>query len=453
MRLARRGVEHRFRVAVIGRDQHLAADLLHGGDHAADAFVEDLDRPRRGCKVAGVADHVAVRKVADDRIVAAGLDRLDQLVGDLVGAHLGLEVVGRDAGRGHEDAILAGIGGLDPPVEEIGNVGVFLGLGDAQLLQAALRKILAETVGHALRRERRGNLREVVAVARERAVIARPRDTLAREPVERRVGQRARQLPRAVGAKIHEDHRVAVAHRRGRADDARLHELVGLAARVSRVQRLHGGGAAKRRLALRDEIVGLAHALPALVAVHRVVAAADRGDAAAPQLVALALQREQRGFRALGRRVAPVEEGVHAHVAHASAHGHLQQRLDLRLVTVHAARREQAQDMQRLSGRARGFQRFDEHLVSRELAGLDRVLDAGVVLVDDAPGADVHVTHFRVAHLVLGQADPFFRGVDGGVRIARHECVPARLPRLADRVVLALFAMAEAIEYDQQDRD
>ena len=72
VRLAGRGVVHRLGVAVVGGDQHLAAGVARRRDDAADARVERLDRALDGgVEVAGVADHVAVGVVADDRVVAA----------------------------------------------------------------------------------------------------------------------------------------------------------------------------------------------------------------------------------------------------------------------------------------------------------------------------------------------------------------------------------------------
>ena len=71
MRLAGRRVVHHFGVAVIGGDQHFAAARLSRVDHAADAHVERFDARFRGSEVAGVADHVAVRVIADDGVVLA----------------------------------------------------------------------------------------------------------------------------------------------------------------------------------------------------------------------------------------------------------------------------------------------------------------------------------------------------------------------------------------------
>ncbi|MNC84957.1 hypothetical protein D3C83_05270 [compost metagenome] len=68
--------------------------------------------------------------------------------------------------------------------------------------------------------------------------------------------------------------------------------------------------------------------------------------------------------------------------------------MDLGFMAVHAAGREQSQDMQRVPGAARGLHRFQQHRVAEEFSGLDRVLDPRVILVDNAAGADVHVPDF-----------------------------------------------------------
>ena len=163
---------------MIGGDQNLAAARPLGGDDAADAGVEHLDCPRRRLELAGMADHVAVGVVADDRIVAARFDRGDQLVGDFERAHLGLEIVGRDFRRRHHDAVLARIRGLDAAIEEVGDVSVFLGLRDAQLTQAALGDDRAEAVGDRLRCKGNRQGSELLAVARQGDECAELRDAL-----------------------------------------------------------------------------------------------------------------------------------------------------------------------------------------------------------------------------------------------------------------------------------
>ena len=93
-----------------------------------------------------MTDHVAVRVVADDDVVLAALDGRNQLVGQLFGAHLRLQVIGSHFRARHDFAIFAGEAGLFATVEEEGDVGVLLGLGDAQLGLSLLGQPLTQGV-------------------------------------------------------------------------------------------------------------------------------------------------------------------------------------------------------------------------------------------------------------------------------------------------------------------
>ena len=74
-------------------------------------------------------------------------------------------------------------------------------------------------------------------------------------------------------------------------------------------------------------------------------------------------------------------------------------------MAVHAAGAEQAENVQ---GAVRALDRragAEQRGVGQEAAIGDRGVDARQVLIDDAPGADVHVADFRIAHLAVRQAD------------------------------------------------
>ena len=87
-------------------------------------------------------------------------------------------------------------------------------------------------------------------------------------------------------------------------------------------------------------------ALPLLVAVHGVVAPADGRNLAHVVLAHLLLQLLDVA-RAIGRQgVAPVHEGMHEDALHAVLLGHAQQRVEMVLMRVHAAVREQPEEMQ-----------------------------------------------------------------------------------------------------------
>ena len=143
-----------------------------------------------------MADHVRIREV-DDRECVARSDLVAEAGGDLSSRHLRLVVVARHVSRTRdEDPGLARPLVLAPAVEEVGDVGVLLRLGDMQLARA----VLGEHLGH--------RLRDVLLLERHRA-----RETLLvsrhRREIEAGVDELRRKLAGAVGAEVEEDRGVA----------------------------------------------------------------------------------------------------------------------------------------------------------------------------------------------------------------------------------------------------
>ena len=204
----------------------------------------------------------------------------DEGVGGGAGAHLGLVVVGRDVARRVDQVALLPLPLLlAAAVEEVGDVGVLLGLGDVQLAAAGLGDRLGQ-------RRLRPRLGEGDRVGPALAVLGH------RGQVEQRAAGRAANSSNSGSASA----RVIWRARSGRklkktptspvgdavvvADHRRLDELVGLAALVGGGDRLPRQLGGAQALGVDDRVVGELDPLPARVAVHRVVAAADRGDAA-----------------------------------------------------------------------------------------------------------------------------------------------------------------------------
>jgi hypothetical protein len=159
---------------------------------------------------------------------------------------------------------------------------------------------------------------------------------------------------------------------------------------------------------------------------------------------------EQTRFGRARWRVAAVEEGMHRDVGHAFAARELDHREQVFLMAVHAARRQQAEQVQGAAGSLRRLAGGDQFGIGVEAAVLDRGVHAREVLVDDAAGADVHVADFGIAHLAVRQADVFALGVHQGVRAVGEQAAPVRQPGLGQGVVLGLLAMAPAVEDQQQ---
>ena len=98
-------------------------------ERAAKALVHRLAGRDGGRQVAGMADHVGVGEVHHDQVVA--LARSPRPGGRSPRRRdiSGLQVIGRDLGRGGHVAVLARVGGFLAAVQEEGDMGILLGLG------------------------------------------------------------------------------------------------------------------------------------------------------------------------------------------------------------------------------------------------------------------------------------------------------------------------------------
>ncbi|CRX28632.1 hypothetical protein PAERUG_P54_1_London_24_VIM_2_04_13_05103 [Pseudomonas aeruginosa] len=331
-------------------------------------------------------------------------------------------------------------------------MGVLLGLGDAQLGLAMLGQVLAEDVGQRLRREGAGR-RDARRVLGQHDETCQLRGSFAGELIECRLDEGAAQLAGAVGAEVHEDHRVAILdpHRFGAGRDHRggLDEFVALAAGVGGLEGCHRGVGGELGLAVDNQFIGGLDAVPAVVAVHREIAADDRGDAALAEPGEGGVETLQRRLRAFRRGIAAIQEGMQVDLAGAAPGGHLRHRHQVVFMAVYAARGEQAEDVHRLVGGDGLVDRAGDHRVFEEFAVADGLGDAGEVLVHHAACAEVHVADLGIAHLAVGQADVHAGAGDQAVRLGCQEAIPDRLLRGVDGVVVRAFAVAEAVQDDQ----
>ncbi len=401
---------------MVGRNQRRAA-LPEDGVHGfADAFVHGLHRGLCGVEHAGVADHVAVRVVQDDHVVFPAVNPPEQLVRDEVGAHLRLKVVGGDFRGVNQRAVLAGVDGLDPAVEEERDVRVLFRLGDAQLLEPFGRDILGESVPELFGPERDGHVRHGGVVLRHADEMEREESLSALESLKIRVDERMGDFPRAVGPEVEENHRIAGLDAGAPAADGGHHELVRDALPVGI---LHGGQRVRRlhALAVHQGGVGFLHAVPAVVAVHRVIAARHGRNRADADFLHF-FQAGGDVLPAGGRRdVAPVEKGVDEDLFAAALLRQPQQRVQVGVVAVDPAVRQKAHDVQGLPAGHGAVHRAGQGGVFIEAAVFHGFRDAGQLLVDDAAGADVGVPDFGVAHLPFGQAHGEARSADPGHRV------------------------------------
>ena len=401
---------HLVGVAVVGRDERLAADLVDGGEEDAEAAIDRFAGLADRGEVAGVADHVRVRVVDDDQTVFAGKDRGLGHLGDVRGRHLGLLVIGRDFLRAlRHAALFAGEGLFAVVVEEEGHVRELLGLRGTILRDALLGDPLAEDVHHL------GGLVEDHVGAEALLVVGQGgvedfEQLRAGETLELRIDERAGDLARAVAAEVEEQHGVTVLDE-GRALDAgRRDELVTGRIRVGRlvVIGLHGlgGRSGFRGRGAGEGIVSGLHAFPAVVAVHGPEAAGDAGDLAETDLHEFGFELLEVAEAGGGRAVAAIHEGVDVDLREAFFLEQAEEGVEVGQGGVDAGFGAQAHQV---DGAAGGLDVLDEAAEGLDLAHGGRIgealVDADDLLVDDATGADVLVADFGVTHDADRQAD------------------------------------------------
>ena len=261
-----------------------------------------------------------------------------------------------------------------------------------------------------------------------------------------------REFSRTVGAEIEEYDAVALLHARIAADDGRDDKF------VRHLLRVRGFDSFLRRrllhaVSLGDGVIRLLDALPALVAIHGVVAPRDRRDLADADLTAFLFELGEIACRARRRHVAPVEEGMHIDFRESILLRHFEKPVEVLFVAVHAARRNEAEEVKCAARLLRAVDGVEQSLVLEERALGDRLRDARELLVDDAPCADVRMPDLGVAHLPVRQADVLARRLQLGVRIFRREAVQDG--RLSDGDgVRRVFRVADspAVHDDERDR-
>src|SRR5437660_4349787 len=125
-----------FGVAVICCDEQSAAHSQGCLNDAPDACIDRLDRLDGSIDHPGVADHVRVGVVHNDQVVLPAADAFDGGIGDACRAHLWLQIVGWHFGGWHQYAVFSRKRRFAPPVDEVSDVSVLLGLGGVKLPQA-----------------------------------------------------------------------------------------------------------------------------------------------------------------------------------------------------------------------------------------------------------------------------------------------------------------------------
>ncbi len=133
---------------MVGYDDCFVAGFLGCFDCAHETFVDCHYCFFDGFIDAGVAYHVAVGVVDNDKVIFFRAYGFREFAAHLVCAHFGFQVVCGDFGRGNQDALFVFIRGFTSAVEEEGHMGILFSLGDMKLVFALLCHIFSEGIVH-----------------------------------------------------------------------------------------------------------------------------------------------------------------------------------------------------------------------------------------------------------------------------------------------------------------
>jgi len=139
-------VDHHLGIAVIGSDKALRAGLPDDISNLTETGINRFGRRDRRRVDAGMANHIAIREIADNEVVFAAANCRDKPVGNQRSAHFRLEIIGGHFRRWNQDAVFAGKWLLAPAAEKKRDVRILFSLGNAQLRLAESLQVFAERV-------------------------------------------------------------------------------------------------------------------------------------------------------------------------------------------------------------------------------------------------------------------------------------------------------------------
>ena len=145
--------------------------------------------------------------------------------------------------------------------------------------------------------------------------------------------------------------------------------------------------------------IGLLHAFKAVVAIHRIVAAHHRRNLTDTDLFDFCLKLLDKAKPAVRRHITPVHKAMDIHVVEPTLFGHFKQRVQMLVMAVDAAIGNKAVCMELLPVFLSVFHRLNKLRLLKETAVFNILCDAGELLIDDTPRADIQMPDFRITHL------------------------------------------------------
>ena len=297
-----------------------------------------------------MADHVAVGEVQNDNVILVFLDQGKNRLGNLICAHLRLEVEGGNLfgrRRRNENSVFAFELGFFAAVEEESYVGILLGFSNAQLSLSALGEVLAHRHGKRLRRICDVNIRHGRVILRHADVGQREEAVFALKALEVRIDEGAGDLTGAVGTEVEEDNGIVCLDHAVFIKYSGQNEFVGqvLTGLVNDFIGIADGLYGAFGLVADAEhhgVVRLFNAFPGIVTVHGIKTAHGGGNFANADFFHLFAKFFYIFPAGIRGHVAAVEKGVHINLGKAVLFRHFEDAVEVLSVGMNAAGRNKA---------------------------------------------------------------------------------------------------------------
>ena len=248
----------------------------------------------------------------------------------------------------------------------------------------------------------------------------------------------------AVVAEVEENHHVAFLDAAIYcAVNNGLDELIGHALVIALLDSLHHV-VALATLAMHELVVGQTDALPALVAVHGIVAASDSCHHAGT-LGAMLLELCHKALAALGVGVATVHKAVDIHLAKPILLGDVAQRKKVVERTMNATIAGKTHEVDGFSCLLGIAESVNDLGISQNRLVANCLVDFHEVLINHASAANVQMPHLAVAHLPVGQSHVLATGLQLAVRIVFQQGVPIGRWSRENGVALSLVANSPTV--------
>ena len=306
-------IAHVFGIAVIRRNKQLAAKFQHLLHTFFQGAVHCFAGGDAGFHKSGMANHVPIGEIHDDHIIL--VHSVHKLIRHFRRAHLGLQVISSHfPGGRNKNAVFSGELGLHTSVKEESNVGVLFRFRYAELDFPGFRHNLPENIVQLFLFKNNG--RGILGIVfRQRHIVHFGRYFTVKA-VKFGIKESVAHLPGAVRTEIEEEHHIVVPHALLVAigKNAGLQELIRLPLRITLLHIFGRGAGALFAAPQNDGIPCQLVAVPALVSVHRIETADNRGNFGAVRpdgFLQLANKAGSAGWRA----VTAIRNGMDADIA------------------------------------------------------------------------------------------------------------------------------------------